>query len=244
MNSFPDFSLENEIADNFYLSPVVDHNDELVVAGCDEAGRGPLCGPVVAAAVVFMRHSMPPPQMINDSKKMTRAQRDAAYNFITDNPNIIWATGQCSPAEIDELNILRASLTAMQRAISALARRPDFVLVDGNRLPDNLIRAPLRDNDISSLALFDYISKMSGNTIMGRAVIRGDSKSLSIAAASIVAKVTRDRIMCELHRRFPQYGWHKNVGYPTAAHLQAIKEYGISEYHRKTFAPVARIISQ
>ena len=242
MKSFPDFSLENEIADHFQLSPVVDHNKELIIAGCDEAGRGPLCGPVVAAAVIFVNRSPLDAPIINDSKKMTHTRREAAYDFVTNHPDIIWATGQCSPAEIDEFNILRASMTAMRRAIDNLARQPDFVLVDGNRLPDNLINAPLRDNNISSLASFDYISKMSGNKTMGRAIVRGDSKSLSIAAASIIAKVTRDRIMCELHEKFPNYDWNKNVGYPTAAHLQAIKKYGITELHRKTFAPVARLI--
>ncbi|MDE6477657.1 MAG: ribonuclease HII [Alphaproteobacteria bacterium] len=195
MKSKPDFSLECECGG--------------LVAGCDEAGRGPLCGPVVAAAVIFPSYDMDIPVVITDSKQMSARARAAAYDWITQ--NTIWAVGQCSPAEIDELNILWASMLAMRRAVDGLARRPDITLVDGNRVPPDMT---------------------------GRAVVRGDAKSLSIAAASIIAKETRDAIMRDLAARFPQYGWDKNAGYPTASHLQAIEKYGINECYRKSFRPI------
>ena len=195
-----DFSIENDVGVNF-------------IAGCDEAGRGPLCGPVVAAAVIFPNRAIEIPVVIRDSKKMSPAQRAAAYDWIT--KNTIWATGQCSPAEIDELNILWASMRAMERAVAGLRQTPDTCLVDGNRVPAG---------------------------VQGRAVVRGDAKSLSIAAASIVAKETRDKIMRELALEFPQYGWDRNAGYPTAEHLRAIEKYGITEHHRKTFGPVRNTV--
>ena len=191
-----DFSIENEIGQS-------------LIAGVDEAGRGPLCGPVVAAAVIFPNRDIEIPVVIRDSKKMSPAQRATAYDWITQ--NTIWAIGQCSPAEIDELNILWASMRAMERAVLGLARRPDLCLIDGNRVPAG---------------------------VRGRAVVKGDAKSLSIAAASIIAKETRDKIMHDLAEKFPMYGWNKNAGYPTAEHLAAIKKYGINEHYRKTFGPV------
>lgn len=191
-----DFSIENEIGANF-------------IAGCDEAGRGPLCGPVVAAAVIFPNREIEIPVVIRDSKKMSAAQRAVAYDWII--KNTIWATGQCTPAEIDELNILWASMRAMERAVAGLGQTPDMCLIDGNRVPAGL---------------------------RGRAIIKGDAKSLSIAAASIVAKETRDKIMHELAQKFPEYGWDRNAGYPTAEHLLAIKKYGITKHHRRTFGPV------
>lgn len=192
----PDFSLE--IATGAQL-----------IAGIDEAGRGPLCGPVVAAAVIFPHHDIEIPVIIRDSKQMTPAQRTCAYDWITN--NTIWAVAECSPAEIDELNILWASMTAMKRAIDKLPAAPDHCLIDGNRLPPDLI---------------------------GTAVVRGDTKSLSIAAASIIAKQTRDKIMHLLAQQYPQYGWDKNAGYPTKSHLQAIDQYGINEHYRKSFGPI------
>lgn len=192
----PDFSLE--IACGAKL-----------VAGVDEAGRGPLCGPVVAAAVIFPRHDIEIPVIIRDSKQMTASMRARAYDWITQ--NTIWAIAECSPTEIDELNILWASMTAMKRAIDKLSSKPDHCLVDGNRLPHDLT---------------------------GTAVVRGDAKSLSIAAASIIAKETRDRTMRNLAAQFPQYGWDKNAGYPTKSHLQAIDQYGINEHYRKSFGPI------
>lgn len=201
MVTVADFSIENEIGRNF-------------IAGVDEAGRGPLCGPVVAAAVIFPNREIEIPVVIRDSKKMSAAQRATAYDWITQ--NTIWATGACSPAEIDELNILWASMRAMERAVVALSRAPELCLIDGNRVPAG---------------------------VPGRAVVRGDAKSLSIAAASIVAKETRDKIMRELGQKFPEYGWDKNAGYPTAEHLRAIEKYGITEWHRRSFGPVKNALN-
>ena len=196
----PDFSIENESSNG-------------LIAGVDEAGRGPLCGPVVAAVVIFPERDIEIPVVIRDSKKMSAHQRAVAYDWITQ--NTIWATGQCSPAEIDELNILWASMRAMERAVAKLKCAPDMCLIDGNRVP---------------------------NGVSGRAVVKGDAKSLSIAAASIVAKETRDKIMHELAQKFPEYGWDKNAGYPTAEHLSAIEKYGVTEHHRRTFEPVKKCL--
>ncbi len=196
MVTVADFSIEHETGAKY-------------IAGVDEAGRGPLCGPVVAAAVIFPNRDIEIPVAIRDSKKMSAHQRAIAYDWIT--KNTIWATGECSPSEIDELNILWASMCAMERAVAGLAKRPDTCLIDGNRVPKNLT---------------------------GTAVIKGDAKSLSIAAASIIAKETRDKIMHELSAQFPEYGWDKNAGYPTAEHLRAIEKYGVTPHHRKTFGPV------
>lgn len=201
MISVADFSIENESGVN-------------LIAGVDEAGRGPLCGPVVAAAVIFPARDIEIPVVIRDSKKMSPHQRAIAYDWITQ--NTIWATGQCSPAEIDELNILWASMRAMERAVASLSRVPELCLIDGNRVPKNL---------------------------QGRAVVRGDAKSLSIAAASIVAKETRDKIMQDLAVQFPMYGWDKNAGYPTAEHIAAIEKYGVTEHHRRSFGPVKNALN-
>lgn len=196
MKTIPDFSIEQETGFK-------------IVAGVDEAGRGPLCGPVVAAAVIFPSFDIDIPVVITDSKQLSHNMRAQAYDWIT--KNTIWAYAQCSPAEIDEINILQASLLAMERAVSKLSTKPDFCLIDGNKKPKNLDCLP---------------------------VIKGDAKSLSIAAASIIAKETRDKIMCDLSKRYPEYEWDKNAGYPTAKHLQAIEKYGINEQFRKTFKPI------
>lgn len=196
MKNNPDFSIE-------------DQTGYKLVAGVDEAGRGPLCGPVVAAAVIFPERTLDIPVIIRDSKQMTPHMRAIAYDWIIN--NTIWACAECSPAEIDELNILWASMEAMNRAINKLTCKPQFCLIDGNRLP---------------------------NKTNGLAVVKGDAKSLSIAAASIIAKETRDRKMQELAKKYPEYGWDRNAGYPTAAHLQAIDKYGINEHYRKSFGPI------
>jgi len=195
MKTNPDFSIE------------LSHGG--VIAGVDEAGRGPLCGPVIAAAVIFPQFDIDIPVVIRDSKQLSPHQRAIAYEWIVQ--NTIWATGSCSPAEIDELNILWASMRAMERAVAGLNTVPDICLIDGNRVPGGL---------------------------RGESVVRGDAKSLSIAAASIIAKETRDKIMHDLALQFPQYGWDKNAGYPTKSHLQAIEKYGINEHYRKSFGPV------
>lgn len=199
MKPVPNFDIEHEINQKF-------------IAGVDEAGRGPLCGPVVAAAVIFksMTDEMP---LITDSKKMNHHQRSIAFEWIMQ--NCIVGVGQCSPNEIDELNILHASMLAMKRAIDDLPQNPNFVLIDGNRLPVGVI---------------------------GQAVVKGDAKSISIAAASIIAKETRDKIMCELAIKHPEYCWDKNAGYPTPAHLCAIKKFGINEQYRKSFKPVKDLL--
>ena len=180
-----------------------------LVAGVDEAGRGPLCGPVVAAAVIFPNWNIEIPVVIRDSKQMSARQRALAYDWIVN--NTIWAVAECSPAEIDEMNILWASMCAMERAVEKLDSNPVYCLVDGNRLPQNLTGVP---------------------------VVHGDARSLSIAAASIIAKETRDKIMHDLAQQFPQYGWDRNAGYPTKSHLQAIDKYGINLHYRKSFGPV------
>lgn len=235
MKPLPTFDIEIEVQGAYTLSPYVNHTNTLIVAGCDEAGRGPLCGPVVAAAVIFPTFDIDIPVRITDSKQMTHAARAAALEWIK--ANTVWATGQCSPAEIDELNILHASMLAMKRAVDNLATRADFILFDGNRIPAGFTAAPMRSGDISSCAQFDYVSLMDGNDRLARAIVKGDSKSLSIAAASIIAKESRDQIMADLALQFPQYGWDKNAGYPTASHLQAIKKYGINEHYRKSYGP-------
>lgn len=204
MRSVPDFSIEKNCG-------------KKIIAGLDEAGRGPLCGPVVAGAVIFTKYDFDDMPIIFDSKQMTEKQRNVAYDWITNNPDIIWAVAQCSAGEIDEMNILQASLTAMTRAKDALKIQPEYCLIDGNKMPKNVI---------------------------GESVVKGDAKSLSIAAASILAKVTRDKIMRELSKQFPQYEWDKNAGYPTQQHLQAIDKYGINEYYRTSYRPIRERIKK
>lgn len=204
MRSIPDFSIEKKCGAK-------------IIAGADEAGRGPLCGPVVAGAVVFKKYDFDDMPLICDSKQMNEKQRDIAYDWITNNPDIVWAVAECSAIEIDEMNILQASLMAMKRAIGALGCDVKYCLIDGNKMPKGII---------------------------GESVVKGDAKSLSIAAASILAKVTRDRIMKELAKKYPQYGWDKNAGYPTQQHLQAIDKYGINEHYRKTYRPVKERIEK
>lgn len=204
MRDIPDFSIEKNCG-------------KKIIAGADEAGRGPLCGPVVAGAVVFKKYDFDDMPLICDSKQMNEHQRNVAYDWITNNPDVLWAVGQCSAIEIDELNILQASLTAMTRAIDSLGLKPEYCLIDGNKMPRGVI---------------------------GESVVKGDAKSLSIAAASVIAKVTRDRIMNELSKQYPQYEWEKNAGYPTKHHLQAIDKYGINEHYRKTYKPVKERIEK
>jgi ribonuclease HII len=177
------------------------------LAGVDEAGRGPLAGPVVAAAVVLPQGCTL--EGLDDSKKLTPARRDALFEQL---PGVALSigVGTCSPQEIDRLNILQATMEAMRRAVRALAIQPDGILIDGNRVPDGL--------DAEAHAL-----------------VKGDGRSQSIAAASIVAKVTRDRIMATLAADFPAYGWDGNKGYPTRAHYDALAAHGPSPHHRRSF---------
>ncbi|MCL2629812.1 MAG: ribonuclease HII [Alphaproteobacteria bacterium] len=197
---------------------IEDSHKGKLVAGCDEAGRGPLCGPVVAAAVVFLTRNFSDMPLITDSKKMTAAARAKCVEWLAAQKaagNLDFGIAECSAAEIDKMNILAASLEAMRRATMKL-RAADFFLIDGNKTIPNL---PCQ------------------------AVVKGDSKSLSIAAASILAKETRDDIMKKLDAEFPMYGWAKNAGYPTAAHLAAIKKHGINGHFRKSYKPVKILMS-
>ncbi len=178
----------------------------VVEAGCDEAGRGCLAGPVVAAAVV-LEDEIPG---LNDSKKLTQAQREA-LRPVVEAKALSWSVAFLSPAAIDELNILRASFQAMHQAIQDLSVRPELLLIDGNR--------------------FDPFPEVPHECI-----VKGDGKFLSIAAASILAKTHRDAYMKELHGEFPSYQWDRNKGYPTPSHRRAIREYGITPYHRKSFS--------
>jgi ribonuclease HII len=184
----------------------------LPVAGIDEAGRGPLAGPVVAAAVILPVDFVA--LGLDDSKKLSAARRDRWFEVLTTDPRIQLGIGSASVAEIDQLNILRATHLAMRRAVEALPIPPAHCLVDG--LP------------------------VQGLPVPHTALVKGDSLSLSISAASIVAKVTRDRIMAELHEKFPQFGFAKNQGYGTKAHLEALSTHGPCMHHRFSFAPVAQ----
>ena len=189
-------------------------NNYQSVAGVDEVGRGPLAGDVVAAAVI-----LPPEHGIlglADSKKLSEKKRDLLYVQIQERA-IAWHIGRASVAEIDQINILQASLLAMRRAVEGLAPQPDFVLVDGNRLPQ-----------------WHYRSE---------AVIGGDSCVEVISAASILAKVTRDRELVALDQRYPGYGFAGHKGYPTKAHLAALERLGVTEVHRRSYAPVARFLT-
>ena len=180
-----------------------------LIAGVDEAGRGPLAGPVMAAAVVLPERAYLPG--LNDSKKLSAAVRDSLFEVIKVTA-ISWAVGMASVEEIFELNIFHASLLAMCRSVVGLERKPDFVLVDGLKTLD----LPL-----PQLSL-----------------VKGDNLSASIAAASVLAKVTRDRIMLDYHNEFPQYGFNRHKGYPTVEHLQALASYGPCRIHRTDFKPV------
>lgn len=177
-----------------------------LIAGCDEAGRGPLAGPVVAAAVIFDRKTFH--KEINDSKQVSEKKREELYKWILENC-LSYGIGIVDHEEIDEINILQASLKAMKKAVIHLTFKPNLILIDGNK---------------------SFHSEIETKTI-----VKGDSKSFSIAAASIIAKVSRDRIMKEAHEKFPEYLWKQNKGYPTQAHRDAVKKFGASPIHRKTF---------
>lgn len=176
------------------------------VCGCDEAGRGPLCGPVVAAAVILPRGCII--EGLDDSKKLSEKKRESLFAEIKEKA-LAYGIAEATPAEIDEINILNASLLAMRRAVDMLNVKADFALIDGNQ--------------------------SRGFEIGTECVIKGDSKSYSIAAASILAKVTRDRGCAELDRLYPEYGIAKHKGYPTKAHMDAVKKYGPAPIHRRTF---------
>jgi len=184
-----------------------------VVAGIDEAGRGPWAGPVVAAVVILDRANTP--AGINDSKQLSRPKREALYDAIR--AAAIVGVGVCTSEEVDHYNILGATKQAMLRAYNALTVKPDIALIDGNQLP----HLPC-DMD---------------------AIVDGDALCVSIAAASIIAKVTRDRMMAELAQTFPHYGWERNAGYGTREHQEALGRHGVTQHHRRSFAPIRKLLT-
>ena len=195
----------------------------VIEAGCDEAGRGPLAGSVFAAAVIFneneelnrLRLNDEMMNLINDSKQLTDAQRYRLRPWIEEHA-AAWAVAEVTAEEIDKINILKASILCMQRALDKLTIRPEHILVDGNKWKP-------------------YIPAGEVMAIPATTVVKGDATYLSIAAASILAKTYRDDYMKQLATEYPQYGWDHNMGYPTAEHYKAIRQYGITPYHRKTF---------
>jgi ribonuclease HII len=185
------------------------------VAGVDEAGRGPLAGPVIAAAVILDPER--PITGLRDSKRLSATRRDELYDQIRERA-LAWAVGRAEVEEIDRINILQATMLAMRRAVEALEPFAEHALIDGNRCPD-----------LSCTA---------------QAIIKGDSKVQAISAASIVAKVTRDREMLELDRHYPGYGLAQHKGYPSKAHIEALESLGVTPIHRRSYAPVRRIIER
>ncbi len=184
------------------------------IAGVDEVGRGSLVGPVYAAAVVLKKKIIK--KKLKDSKKLSKKNRKILYQYIK--KNSFWAIGSASLKEIEKFNILNASLLAMKRAITKLKKKPGLVLIDGNKIP-----------------------KMKNYNLKN--IIKGDQKIPEISAASIIAKVSRDRFIAKLSKNFKKYSWHKNFGYGTKDHIQAIKKFGITKHHRKTFMPVHNMLS-
>lgn len=195
--------------------------EDVIEAGCDEAGRGPLAGSVFAAAVIFDPQLLGKEEhrkwleMLNDSKQLTEKERLTLRPLIEQHA-MAWAVVEVTAEEIDRINILKASILGMQRALDRLTIRPEHIIVDGNKWKP-------------------YIPEGEVMEIPARTVVKGDGKYLSIAAASVLAKTYRDEYMLRLHEQYPQYHWDTNMGYPTKAHYEAIRQYGITPYHRKTF---------
>ncbi len=194
-----------------------------LIAGVDEAGRGPWVGPVVAGAVVFFNRKINPVLLnsLDDSKKLSAKKREELYKLIQTEEiagNLSYGIGEATAAEIDEINILQATFLAMRRAMVALKCKPNMALVDGNRTPVGFV-CPCKT------------------------IVKGDAKSFSVAAASVMAKVYRDRLMAELAQKYPWYGFEKNAGYGTKAHIDGLKQYGITPEHRKSYRPIAEIIA-
>ena len=205
VKTFPDMSFEEAArARGFGL-----------IVGVDEVGRGPLAGPVTAAAVILDPSRVP--EGLADSKQLTEKRRNALYDEIFAVATV--SIAHASVEEIDRINILRASHLAMERAVAGLALAPDHLLIDGNMIPRGL-------------------------AVSAEAIVKGDARSLSIAAASIVAKVCRDRLMVDLAQQHPGYGWEKNAGYPSPAHKEALRNLGVTPHHRRSFKPVHNILYQ
>lgn len=200
----------------------IENNFSSMVCGIDEAGRGPWVGPVVAAAVMFLSRNINPQilQQIDDSKKLSAPKREKLYALLLKEAelgHLTYGIAEANAAEIDELNILQATFLAMKRAVAKLNPQPEHALIDGNRLPSSF-----------NCSASCYIS--------------GDSRSYSIAAASILAKVYRDNLLKNLALKYPQYGFEKNAGYGTKAHIEALKKYGITPEHRKSYKPVKELL--
>jgi ribonuclease HII len=191
-----------------------------IVAGIDEVGCGPWAGPVVAAAVIIDQRLFPEKfaETINDSKKLSKKRRESLYQQLIQHPCLTYHIGSSSVEEIDQLNISRATKLAMKRAVSGLGVIPDHVLIDGVRDP--------------------------GLGFCTQLIVKGDQKSFSIAAASIIAKVNRDEMMSQLHQDFPFFGWDKNVGYGTLVHRQGLQQHGVTVHHRRSFAPIRNLLEQ
>lgn len=206
-----------ETIDNWQYEKELFKDGYNIIGGVDEVGRGPLIGPVVTACVVLPHNFKL--DGLTDSKKISEKKREQFYEYIINNC-VAYATGECSPDEIDKYNILEATKIAMKRAIDKVNKQVklDYVLIDGN----------MKFN-------FDYKYK---------SIVKGDFKSISISAASIVAKVTRDRMLIELDKKYPMYGFKKHKGYPTKAHLEAIEKYGLIDGYRKSYGPVMNIIKK
>lgn len=215
-------------------------NDTLVEAGCDEAGRGPLAGAVFAAAVILPRDFHHP--LLNDSKQMSEHSRDILRPII-EKEAIAWAVTAVSAREIDKLNILNASIAGMQRSVMKLSMKPDFLLIDGNRFrPFSYIAVLAAQGSL----LFDdpaaedpkagsVEQAAEYDSIPYSCIVKGDGKFAPIAAASVLAKTYRDEYMRRLAAEYPQYGWDRNMGYPTAEHIEAIYRFGLTPYHRLSF---------
>ena len=185
-----------------------------VIAGVDEVGRGSLVGPVFAATVIFKKNV--DKKKIKDSKKLSKNKRNLLEKYIK--KNSIWTIGSASLKEIEKLNILNASLLAMERSIKKLKSKPSLIMIDGNKLPI-----------------------MNGYKL--KSIVKGDQKVPEISAASIIAKVSRDRLISKMSKKFVKYGWNKNSGYGTKQHLKAIKKFGVTKHHRKTIDPIHNILS-
>lgn len=205
VKTFPDMSFEKAAQARGYR----------LIAGVDEVGRGPLAGPVTAAAVILDPARVP--EGLADSKQLSEKRRTALYDEIFAVATV--SIAHASVEEIDQINILRASHLAMERAVAGLALAPDHILIDGNMIPRGL-------------------------AVSAEAIVKGDARSLSIAAASIVAKVCRDRLMVDLAQQHPGYGWENNAGYPSPAHKEALRNLGVTPHHRRSFKPVHNILYQ
>ncbi len=186
-----------------------------LICGVDEAGRGPLAGPVFAAAVIL--DPAKPIAGLRDSKKLSEAKRDELA-LIIKRDALAWSIAQCSAGEIDELNILQATMLAMRRAIEGLSVQPTLALIDGNRCPVTAVRA--------------------------EAIVKGDDKVVEISAASILAKTARDAVLVDMHRQYPQYAFDQHKGYPTALHLKCLREHGVTPEHRRSYAPVRALLQE